>query len=179
MKKNGLLLIGLLILLSCGKSESPQKVVIENKYSLEVPSFLVKATDLNEQASLQYQNVYKEFYVIVIDETKADVFNALTQNELTEKYTSDFKGYSNLILDNYYTNIEISQKSEVSDFTVNNLPAKKITIEGKYAGVEAFFCISLIEGKDRFYQIMTWTLKNKKDEFKDDMDKMIGTFSEI
>lgn len=178
MKKTGLLLIGLLILLSCG-SKAPQKVVIENRYSMEVPETLVKATDLNKEASLQYQNIYLEFYVIVIDETKKEVIDAIVQNNLTADYTQDFNGYSKLILDNYTNSIKIKEKSDVTDFTVNGLKAKKMTIEGTYENIDAFFYLALIEGKDRFYQIMTWTLQTKKNDFSADMEKMINSFTEL
>jgi hypothetical protein len=107
------------------------------------------------------------------------VYNTLSDGELSEKYSSDFNGYSNLIFDNYYKNIQVTQKSQVSSLTVNKLPAKRVTIEGKYNEVDAFFYIALIEGKERFYQIMTWTLKNKKGDYQDDMAKMIESFREL
>jgi hypothetical protein len=181
MKKTGFILLGLMILMSCGGSGKFQKVVIENKYWLEVPSRMHKTTELNDQASLQYINDSLGLYAMVIDETKNDVYQAFEQNELTDKYTSDFTGYSKLILDNYYTNLEITQKSEVSELKINNLRAKKITIDGKYGGVDKdfYFCIALIEGKERFYQIMIWTPKDKKEKNIEVMDEIINTFAEL
>jgi hypothetical protein len=179
MKKTIFIIVGLLFLIACSKSEKPQKIVIENRYSMEVPSFLVKATDLNKEASLQYQNVFLEFYVIVIDETKNEVLKSITDNNLSGDYSQDFNGYCKLIFDNYLNTLEIKNKSEISEYTINGLKAKKITIDGKYGGVEAYFYISLIEGKDTFYQIMTWTLQDKKDKYSGDMEKMVNTFREI
>jgi len=181
MKKIGFFLSGLLILLSCSGSGKFQKVVVENIYSLEIPSVMVKTTELNDLASLQYVNDSLGLFIMVFDETKTDVYNAFEQNDLTDKYTSDFNGYSNLIFDNYYTNLEITQKSEVSELKINNLSAKKISIDGKYGDVDKdfYFCIGLIEGKERFYQIMTWTLKEKKENNKEVMDEIINNFVEL
>ncbi|HRW22364.1 MAG TPA: hypothetical protein P5509_10350, partial [Bacteroidales bacterium] len=58
-------------------------IQINNLYSIDVPDFLVKTNSLNDEASLQYENTAKEYYVIVIDEAKHDFLEALN-NELNE-----------------------------------------------------------------------------------------------
>ena len=179
MVKTIFIIIGLLILTACSEMGKPQKVVIENRYSMEVPPFLVKATNLNKEASLQYQNIYFGFYVIVLDETKKEVCKSLTDNELGGDYTPDFNGYCKLIFDNYLNKIEIKNKSEISEYNINGLKAKKMTMDGKFEGVDAYFYISLIDGKDTFYQIMTWTLQDKKNKYSGVMEKMINTFNEL
>ena len=54
------------------KSESVAltPVSINDQYSMSVPEYMSKASSLNEGASLQYQNLFKEAYVIVMMKKK-------------------------------------------------------------------------------------------------------------
>jgi hypothetical protein len=72
------LLFVLALLTSCGLKFNEEKSAAEvelqqitgGDYSLGIPTYMTKATTLNDEASLQFQNLFKETYVIVIDENK-------------------------------------------------------------------------------------------------------------
>jgi len=179
MKKTGLFFIGLLLFAGCDKSVPTQKVVIEDRYSIEIPSFLTKTMGLNDEASMQYKSDSLNFFVIIIDEKKEDVYSAFRENNMTEKYSSDFNGYCNLIFNSNSESIESAKKSAITASQINKMPAKKMSVEGKFNGIGEFVYIGLIEGKDSFYQIMTWVHLEQKDEYKKVMDKMMDSFVEI
>lgn len=173
-------IFAILFFSSCQSRNTEILVTIQDKYSILLPSFLVKAgTTLNEEASLQYLNTWKEFYVIVIDEPKTEVLKTLKNFNLTEKYSNDIKGYSDLILNGFENSIWISQKSEIKDTLINNMPARLLTINGRSEGMDAFILLTFIEGEKRYYQIMTWTLSSKEYEFKDKMLKLTFSFKEL
>ena len=130
MKKVILSLLVIVTLISCGPSDKKQTVKIENKYSLTIPAFLTKAKGLNEEASLQYQNGRKEFYVIVIDDDKEVLVKALEENGLSDTYSNDIKGYSELLLKGFENNINVSKKSEIKDTVINNMKARLINMNG-------------------------------------------------
>lgn len=92
MKKITFVLITLLYLNSCQIGEADQTVEVDNKYSLVIPSFLNEVDNLNEQASLQYQNLLRSFYIIAIDETKNEMQKALVQGNLLDVYANDIQG---------------------------------------------------------------------------------------
>ena len=194
------LLCGLILFItSCGGSTTPtsvdegettsksvavagdeqQTVTIENKYSVAIPSFLTKASGLNDDASLQYQNAWKEFYVIVIDESKAEMHKAFVDNNLTETYTNDIKGYSELLMNGFEKAISVSHKSEIIDTTINNMPARLLTVSGRTEGIDAYYSLAFIQGKERYYQIMAWTLSNKEYEYKDKMNRIMYSLKEL
>ncbi|MGL2987732.1 hypothetical protein ACSVH5_09060 [Flavobacterium sp. RSSA_27] len=179
MKKITILFLTILSLYSCQLGDEQQIVTIENKYSVVIPSFLTKTSRLNDDASLQYQHAWKEFYVIVIDESKAEFQKALDDNNLTETYTNDIKGYSGLLINGIEMAISVSHKSEIIDTTINNMPAKLITIRGRAEGIDAYYSLAYIQGKERYYQIMAWTLQNKEYEYKDKMNRIIYSFKEL
>ena len=169
----------ILLLNSCQAGDEQQCVTIENKYSIAIPSFLTKANGLNDNASLQYQHVWKEFYIIVLDESKTDTQKALDDNNLTETYSNDIKGYSDLLLNGFEKGISGSQKSEIIDTLVNNMPARLLTITGRIEGIDAFYSLAFIQGKERYYQIMAWTLSSKEYEYKDKMNRIMYSLKEL
>ena len=145
-----------------------------------MPKFLTEAKDLNEDASLQYQNVWKEFYVIVIDESKAEFNSVLEENNLTDQYQKNFNGYSKLILESFdEKTIKNIQKSKVIDTLINNMPAKHLTIKGTVDGFNVFYSLAYLEGKDKYYQILTWTDINKESEYKEQMKQIIYSIKEV
>jgi len=63
----------ILILQACGLGGKERLITFEGRYSLSIPSFLVKTNKLNEDASIQYQHAIKELYMIVIEDSKGTV----------------------------------------------------------------------------------------------------------
>lgn len=179
MKKRIILLLTILSLNSCQSGDEQQTVTIEKKYSVAIPSFLTKVSGLNDDASLQYQHALKEFYVIAMDESKAKMHKVLDDNNLNETYTKDIKGYSELLMNGFEQAVSVSHKSEIMDTTINNMPARLLTVSGRAEGIDAYFSFAFIEGKERYYQIMAWTLSNKEYEYKDKMNRIMYSFKEL
>ena len=179
MKKAILSLLVIVALISCGPSDKKQTVKIENKYSLTIPAFLTKAKGLNEEASLQYQNGRKEFYVIVIDDDKEVLVKALEENGLSDTYSNDIKGYSELLLKGFENNINVSKKSEIKDTVINNMKARLINMNGKVDKIDAYYSVAYVEGKNRYYQVMVWTLGKFENDYKDQMNEIFYTLREL
>ena len=180
MKKIIPLLIAVLFLGSCDQfSNEPKVIPVNNQYTLTVPSYLSENGSLHEEASLQYANLFKEFYVIVIDEPKTEFSSALIDNLLTDSYNDDIDGYAKLILDNFTLSIEGFSASSIDKTIVNSMNARIATIEGSIDGIDVFYTFAAVEGKNKFYQILTWTLADKKDDFKDKMQGIVRSIQEI
>jgi hypothetical protein len=179
MKKLLLLIVVLVLVAGCGQGDTMQKVVIEDRYSIDVPSSLTEATDLNDEASLQYQNIFKELYVIVIDEFKDDVHEAIMENEVDDLYTSDLDGYAALLTDNFEFSIQDAVISNEKEVKINGLPAKTLKLKGISEDIDVSFLFGFIEGKDRYYQVMTWTLTKRFEEHRDKMEKILASFREL
>jgi len=179
MKQLILYILTISLIVGCQPPGTEKTVTIENKYSVTIPSFLTEVHNLNEDASLQYQHAWKEFYVIVIDEHKDEFNKVLVENQLTECYSNDLIGYSDLCLDIFKQGISISSKSDLIDKRINNLPARLITIKGKVEDINAFYSVAYIKGQERYYQIITWTLASKEMLYKEQMQKLINSFKEL
>ena len=121
MKKTLTFILTIFLLQSCGSGEEEQIITVGNNYTLSIPSFLTKVNNLNDDASLQFQHAWKEFYVIAIDESKEELQKALIENDLIDLYENNIGGYSKLILDGFKESLSNPYQSEIIDTTINKM----------------------------------------------------------
>ncbi len=174
MKKYFNLLIIAIILISCGQ-EKEIAIIKKNNYSVEIPKDLTETTILNDVASLQYQNLFKEFYVIVIDESKKDLVDVFEPNSIQP---NNLDGYSALLKENMSTVIGNVDFSKIKTHQINGLKAKVFSVNAKIENLDAFYKFGFFESKTHYYQVMMWTLLDKKDELEPRMQKIIDSFKE-
>lgn len=157
------------------------KEVKVNQYSLSVPDYMTENKKLNEDASLQYANVFKEFYVIVIDETHGAIDSSFTDNFAAEPYedTTLFGTFANFMSANYTNKIENVKDKNEKSFTIAGMPARQISFNGNTSNLDIFYNVTFVEGKKHYYQIFTWTMSKYKEQYLPEMDKMISTFKEV
>jgi hypothetical protein len=153
-------------------------VSINGEYSMSVPEFMSKASSLNDGASLQYQNLFKEAYVIVIDEPKADYVNAYKELSVYDTTRSVISNYTDTQIQSITANVEVLAKTEIKSFKVNGLKAKSLEVDGNLEGVNSAitYFLTCIEGKDKLYLVMAWTLQDRKDKHRETFKEMVKTF---
>lgn len=163
---------------SCGNEEI-QSVKIKGQYQIELPKTLSKADNLHEDASLQYQNIFSEFYTIVIDEPVSDFNDMVSQDEyLAESYTPNLTGYSDLLKDNLSVSIKNGKFSAFQDTRINGLEAKLMNVAGTVDGIDVYYQFGFVKGKDHYYQIVNWTELKRKETNQKAMEKIISSFKE-
>ncbi|MFC6097154.1 hypothetical protein ACFPVY_10915 [Flavobacterium qiangtangense] len=163
-------------LFSCSESKEVETVTIKNKFTIELPDYLSEARDLHQDASLQYQNALREFYVVVIDEPKQEFFDIAST---TSDFPADFNGYHDILKGGLEDEIAKVDITPTKDLQINGLKAKTFSLTGDIEGTPVYYEVAYLEGKERFYQIVTWTLETSKDKYKDPMQKIINSFKEI
>ena len=168
-----------LTLISCGTGRKSEDVVVEGKFTMKIPLNMGVATDLNDDASLQYQNLFNELYIIVIDESVSGFDSLVVDNDLEEDYGVDLEGYFNLVIDGCTMNLENPLVSDAIDININGLSSKQIGIEGEIEGIEIYYCYTVIKGKSTYYQIVTWTLLEKKARNEKLLKKIALSFKEV
>lgn len=175
-----LAIVALIFLFSaCQTKKGNQTIEINNQYSLSIPASFSKTSQLNQHASLQYQNIFKELYVIVIDEPKSELYEAISTYELSDIYESNLIGYSDLIWDGFEAEIEMNYSSDFSDYKINGLSARLINFTGKVEDLEVYYSLAIIEGENDFYQVLAWTLSSFESKNKHTLDSMIYSFEEL
>lgn len=164
------------LLTSC--KDKMQTVNSDGDYTMELPLSFTKANDLNDGASLQYQNTFKELYIIVIDEPKTELIKALKKNLLETTYGNDLKGYSELIVDGMDASIAVEKLPDFKDTTINGLNARLLSFEGLTSGNRVYWKLAFIEGNNNYHQIMVWTKAENQKKYEKEMAAIINSFKE-
>lgn len=132
-----------------------------NCFSLEIPNYLTKTYDLNDVASLQYNNTLKEAYVIVIEDSKDELKTLgmlfINSNDFLENFIKDYQ-------------IESKNRtiSEISEFESNGNGHSQVEMTWSAENSGIYMLITSVETNHHFYKILCWTLLEYKDNFKDD-----------
>jgi hypothetical protein len=130
-------------------------------FRMNIPDYMVKTFDLNDAASLQYQNTQKEAYVIVIEDSKEQL------EKLGMKYT-DAKDFLGFFAKDFHADKEERTLGEVTEFDV--LPNKFAQTEliWKHDDIKFFMIITTVESPTYFYKVLCWTTLEYKDTLKKD-----------
>ncbi|CAN5892041.1 hypothetical protein BH11BAC7_BH11BAC7_06770 [soil metagenome] len=173
---------------SASQKEALNKAIAENDeitvgpggYKISIPKHMSVSKELNDDASLQYQDVYKELYIIVIDEPKTDfikTFSTSEVNEYDDKLTPE-KNYRMVQMKTMKEKMTLRGEPGVKKANLNGLDAEIVDFTGAVEGVESdiYYKLAFVEGTKNLYMIMTWTLASDKEKNSDEMDQMIQSF---
>ncbi|MFP9097692.1 hypothetical protein ACLI09_01450 [Flavobacterium sp. RHBU_24] len=170
-----LLIVIALSLTACEKK--PQTVTIKNKYSVDLPSFLTATNELNKDASLQYQNGAREFYVVVIDEPRKTFDDLMKEGGLG--YGPDLDGYSRLLVDSVRDKLGDKDKRTPTTEKINGLDARLTSLTGTVQNINVYWRVAYVQGRKDYYQILCWTLTENKDKYDNQMVEIIKSFKEV
>lgn len=171
-------LLFILTLFSCSQNtqnEKLEKKTVDNKYSLYVPESLSATTELNDVASLQLQNQFENFYVIVIDESKKDFLQAVGNNVLN--VTPDLDGYYSVITNHFKQAVKDYKLYDIKKKKINGANAIVFSMSGVNDNTTIFYRYAIIKGSERYYQVMIWTTGSKEKEYAERMNKIIDSFN--
>ena len=119
-------------------------------YNLEIPGYMTKSFQLNDVASLQFQNISKEAYVIVIEDAK-DHLESVGMKFVNAK---DFLEY---FISDYKSGTENRTVSEVNEFKSNGNDHAQVELTWLEDDTDLFMLITAVETDTHFYKIMCWT----------------------
>jgi len=171
-------LLFLVVFASCNQSpsiEKYEKKTVENKYSILIPESLEQTDQLNKVASVQFLNKKQDFYIMVLDESKEGFVNAIDQKLYNT--TADLSGYYTILVAHF-------RKITPKAFKVYNIEKKKInthnaivfSMSGITDSYPVFYRYAIVEGNQRYYQIMSWTNTSQEQKYTERMNKIIDSF---
>lgn len=159
-----------------------QEVNIEGRYAMSVPAYMTKGTDLNDEASLEYENTLKEIYVIVIDEPAQDFIDVFLDLGDYDTSKTPLQNYARAQMESIRNNMKaVSYESPVREVKTGCGKALVYDVSGSQEGIddEMAFTVAFIHGRLNLYMLMTWTFKKTKAQYQNDMDAMIVSFHEL
>lgn len=156
-------------------------IEVGGTYSLEVPDFMKSTSALNDEASLQYNNLFKEKYVIVIDEDKQEFIDVFKELEEYDESKSVIDNYADLQISYFREAGGIIRESKVVSKKINGMESRQIAMDANVQGVDESisYWLGYVEGKDKMYSLMAWTLEGRKDDFEKEANTMIRSLKEL
>ena len=133
---------------------------------LRVPDNWSSRTDLNDDAIFQMANLRREEYMIVIDDTFSDVGDISL---------AEYASLQNDSLSNSGANLRLVSNSEIQ---VNGQTALQYQMQANVENNDIDYMIVYLEGKERYYFVMMWTLSSKKNKAWSVFNSVIRTFKE-
>ncbi|QQU03937.1 hypothetical protein [Myroides odoratus] len=179
IKKIGTLVLLLTVLVGCNNKTAYTEIVHDDKFSVEVPSTMQKTRGLNGDATLQLQNVQEELYMIVIRENKNEIDELFKGT--TQEGEDIFTQFSSTTLEYLTSTLEQLEPSELKlqDRPIHNLPARVADFTARIGGLDVYYKFAAFEGKEDYYQVLVWTLKEYKDKNQEQINKMVDSFKEV
>ncbi len=153
---------------SCKYKEQWDKVNVNNEFTIEVPSWMEKTSELKEGAAFQYRNRFRSVYVIVV-------------KEKTDTLPQDFGTYvsANIaVIKNVLTNPVVSDSAIVE---LDKLSGIRAEVFGNMGEEKIFYTHYSLKGNNGFnYQICAWTRgEERKLKYNSDINRIIGSFRQI
>lgn len=134
-------------------------------YTLDIPDYMESTFDLNDVATLQYQNGAKEAYTIVIEDSKKRLYDM----GIVFNNTNEFlKGFT----DTYMIDSPGRTLSDITEFKANGNNHSQVEMIWNHEGNLFFMIITVVETKTHFYKILSWSLEANKNIQKDDFIKI-------
>ncbi|MFN5982859.1 MAG: hypothetical protein ACK476_16325 [Fluviicola sp.] len=162
------------------KANAIEKVTYKDLFEIEFPESMSESTTLNDVAVVQQMDGSKELYTIVVQESIAEMHTAIKDNGLEEKYPLNINGYFGILETDLATKLLNQRSIKKSNKTINGMPAVILNVNGDIGGVPIHYTIAYVQGKENYYQVMTWTLEGEKEkENQPAMDKIIASFKEL
>ena len=153
------------------------EVNVQGRYAMKVPDYMTEGFDLNDEATLQQQNIYKEVYVIVIDESAQeykDMYIAMDEYDTNQTLLVNYAGSQmKSIRENMET---VTYQSAPRTIKTGCGDAIVYDVHGTQADItdSMGFTVGFVHGRLNVYMIMAWTYAKSHHKYQEDFDAMIA-----
>lgn len=141
-------------------------------FNVSLPEYLSKTSGLNSASSIQYQNKIKEIYGFIIFDTKEELELAEMKyssiNEFYEDFMKDF-------LKDEKSTVSKPVFQKIGDLNVAECDVVFINEEEK---TEIYYLVGIVETKNSFYKVLTWTAAEDKMKYKEDFKKIVYSLND-
>ncbi len=151
-------------------------VKIDDSFSVKIPKYLKKMNQLNKDAILQYGNIYKEAYIVIIKESANEFATFLQKYGEYNKEKSLIENFRDSQLKTIKEGIQIDKIEHYGLIDVNGYKARQFKIFGKVNNLSAAYLFTYIEAEGNIYQIINWTLLNRFDRFESTFEIISASF---
>ena len=156
-----------------------QTISVDSLYRLDVPKYMKEMGSLHPQASLQYANIYKEAYTIVLHENKYDFVEIFKELEEYDSRLSIIENYVIVQKKMFNKNLEALKIQDYGLIKINGYPARQVKMLGVGDGIKVQYVVAFIEGSENIYMLMNWTVKDRMQSLENTFEYINNTFQLI
>lgn len=142
-------------------------------FNISLPDYMSKTADLNSSAAIQYKNVVKDIYGVVIFDTKEELklldMNYTSTNEFYEDFIKDF------LKDEEKRTVSAPKSTKKGDISFIEVDA---TYFDKEINNTIYYLVGVVETKTAFYKVLSWASVENKDKYKADFQKILYSIKE-
>jgi hypothetical protein len=158
--------------------DSSRTIIINNQYSLVLRNHMVEAYDLNDEASLQYNDLKQELYVIVIDESSNDFMEYFIEAGDWDSTMSVAENYRRVQMVSLSEAVKITKGPVTRRILAGTLPMEIAEFTGWVDGIDEqiSYKVGFIDGGKDLYMVMSWTLANMESQHRVEMFDILRSF---
>ncbi len=140
----------------------------DNLTQLTVPGTWMEIEDADKDIALRVEYMLDDVFVYVISVPKTEG-DEISLDDYTETFIQDIE-----------TVFKNPQSTQPKSRKINNLPAKQFLLSGFFEAEKENIkqIYTIVEGKDYFHQVMTYSSIEKFEEFKPVFFEIISSFQE-
>lgn len=149
---------------------------VDSLFQLDLPKYMKNIPSLHDEASLEYGNMLKAAYTIVIHEDKHEFVETFKAFGEYNDSLSPVENYLHAQKGMMRETTEGARFQEYGLSQINGRPARQMKAEGIIDGINFFYVIGFIEGDDNIYMVMNWTTKDRRRRLENTFEFINGTF---
>lgn len=136
-----------------------------NKYQVNAPSDWSDANrELHPESDFQIYNLRNEKYFMALIESKEDFDDFSLQQ------------YFDIVTESFLASLDKVEQGDIEEVTINGNKGLQYTIEASLDNLKIVYFVTIIETPTDYGQLITWTLKSKWDEHKNEYNDIINSF---
>lgn len=133
---------------------------------ITIPNHWRVMDDLNEEASLQAGNVFREEYLIILTDYKSD-------------FVGSIEDHASVTTQSLLELLDEGNKGDFEAMKINGLSALQCEIVGISELTRIVYLHTTIEGELCYYQLLAWTLPSKMPAAMKTFKEVIPSFKEL
>ncbi|MEL6671490.1 MAG: hypothetical protein AAFR61_04835 [Bacteroidota bacterium] len=164
---------------ACDSPPPPVELIpvpIGNLYQVDLPSNLQPGYDMHAYASLQYYDTLSNFYILGIEDDKANL------GEI-KRLRLKLRGYFQFVEGTVFGRVDSLLKESTLEYSFNDdlrvLSGDYYVYNRKWGDDPVFYRLSVYETQDYFFQIVCWMPYNSHCEAYERLDGITYSFSLI
>jgi hypothetical protein len=154
-------------------------VNVDTKFSMTIPKYMKVMNTLNDEATLQYANIYKELYTVVMVEDKAEFVEFYKDYSEYDNNKSLIENYGKARLKSFKESMKVLKTKHYGLTKINGNNANQFTLKGNIDNIDVAYLFTSVETEKDIYFIMSWTLLDRYKRYENILEVINGSFKAI